>query len=200
MHFSLLDAFFHVATQGSQEAYRLLYNEFLNRARGKINLAADNSLKFTGFSEDLLQFVDELFLNILSDYDSTKGSFAFFADYVLNLRIPSKVAAMVQKRHKTYQVKNENGEDMDIEDFADPHQNSISYEVAMEDFRLRISSPNRYITNDQRMQNKISMMRYAGYKKIEICKMLKISEGTLRKYLKLIKNSDASDDFKLDLK
>ena len=200
MHFSRLDAFFHVASQGSNEAYQLLYNEFLYRARIKINLTADNSLKFTGFSEDFLQFLDELFLGVLNDYDGTKGSFTYFVDYVLNLRIPPKVVAAVQKRNNIYQVKNEVGEDMDIEDFADPNQNSVVYDVAMEDFRHRISSSSRNVSNETRLKNKIAMMRYAGYKKSEICRILKITDGILRKYLKLMSKSGQSDDFNFDLK
>lgn len=200
MHFSRLDAFFHVASQGSNEAYQLLYNEFLYRARIKINQTTSESLKFTGFSEDFLQFIDELFISILNDYDGTKGSFTYFADYVLNLRIPPKVAAAALKRSITYQVKNDEGKDMDIEDFADPNQNTMVYDVAIEDFKHRISSPSRNTSNETRLKNKIAMMRYAGYKKTEICKILKISDGTLRRYLKLMNKSGQSDDFNFDLK
>ena len=190
MHFSRLDAFFHVASQGSHEAYQLLYNEFIYRAKIKVNQIADYSLKFTGFSEDFMQFIDELFFDALNNYESTKGSFTYFADYVLNLRLPPKVMTEMQKRNRAYQVRNEEGEDMDIEDFADPYQMTVSDEVEIEDFRQRISSPSRNISNEKRLQNKIAMMKYAGYKNIEIARSLNMDENTLRKHIKAIKRNE----------
>lgn len=200
MHFSKLDAFFHVASQGSHEAYELLYNEYLYRAKIKINLISDNRLKFTGFNEDFHQVLDEIFLNILNDYDSTKGSFTYFVDYVLNLRLPPKVISELQRRSRNYQVKNEDGEDMDIEDFADPYQSPITTEVAMENFKLRVSSSNKHESNKTRIVNKVIMLKYVGFNNREICECLKITDAHLRKYLEIAKKSKDNEEFKLDLK
>lgn len=200
MHFSKLDAFFHVASQGSREAYQYLYSEFIYRAKIKINQLVNNNLKFTGFSEDFHQYLDELFLDALNDFDGTKGSFTYFIDYVLNLRLPPKVAVEMRKRYKICQLKNENGEYMDIECLEDPNQNSISKDIAIEEFKYRISSPNRNSSNYDRLQNKIAMMKYAGYTKAEILEKLRISDTLFRRCLKQIQNNKDNIDFKLELK
>ena len=200
MHYANLDAFFHVATHGSQEAYAALYKEFVFRAKVKINQVIDDRLKYAGFTDDFSEFIDELFFDIINQYDESKGSFSYFVDYVFNLRIPSKVITEMKKRQKIVQLKSDDDENFDMECLADPDQTSMVKDIAINNFKYKLASPNRNKSPSKRLADKVALLVYAGYSKVEICRYLKITDNDLRQCIKRMKNDQSIEDLKLDLK
>jgi Fic family protein len=83
---------------------------------------------------------------------------------------------------------------------ADPDQQPMHKEIAHNNFKLKISSPNNHKRKDKRIIDKILLLQYAGYKNKEICKHLKMTYAQLRRYLDKMKNDDELINFKIDLK
>ena len=200
MHFSDLDAYFHMATQGDTEAFTTLYNEINEKARKQIRLIK-NSVNFTGNSIDFTELIDRMFFKILNEFDSDRGTFSSFVEFVLSNRFAARVKTVFANNSSTYASLNNAFEDTTpIEALSDPNQVSMRDDIAINQFKYRIASKGRSRSNLQRLRDKIVILQYAGYSNIEICKLLKMSYSQLRTHLIHIKKHEDVINLKLELK
>jgi len=202
MHYRNLDAYFHVASHGDPEAYKILYQEFVCKAKYVIKSTLRNSLNFPVIPEDFSEYIDYLFFKAINEYDPERGSFSWYVDYVVKLRLEKKVQKAIAENQIDYDVFDlENDSDLDaIEFLADPCQKTIVEDLAIADFKLKIASPREYHTRKDKLLNKILLLQYAGYKNAEIARLLGMTINELRSYLKLIQNTKQVVNLKLDLK
>ena len=201
MHCSNLDAYFYMAAQGDKEANQLLYLEFKKRAETVVQITMSKIQNFTVNPVDFSDYIDYLFFRSIREYEMERGSFSNYVDYVLKMRLSAKVQSDVIGYANHY-ILNDNwfNDRTTLESMSDPDQPTLGNEVAVENFKQSISSPGRYLSNTDRLRNKIIMMQYVGYSNTEICKELHITQGTLRGHLEKIKKDERVINFKLEMK
>lgn len=201
MHFSMLDAYFHMAAQGNKEAYDKLYQSFKNQALAVIGYTLKQIGNFTGNPSDFSDYVDILFFRAINEYEADRGSFCNYVDYILNIRVSGKVNNTVYEYLANCVAIKEETEDIKrIETIADPNQQTVASEVVINNFKSRISSPKIYGSAKERTREKVLLLQYAGYNNREICRELKISLGELRGHIKKIQEDGEIINFKLELK
>lgn len=201
MHFSNIDAYFHMAAKGNREAYEKLYFLFTKKANRIIKIILSSNQNYTGIPEDFSEYVDKYFFKTLAEYDSERGSFSHFADYVLSMRFASKIQKAVINELTTYVSLDDEFDGNDpMECIEDPNQINLHTESVIENFKYELASNSKKISNETRIHRRILMMQYAGYTDIEIAKYLKMTPGELRGYIKRIHRSDDMINLKLELK
>ena len=202
MHCQSLDAYFYLATKGDDYAYYKLYEGFVSWCNFAIRSVVQKTSNFQGFSEDFSDIIDNLFFKTIRDHDDEKGSFTFFANYIIKTRLLPKVldvVALIQNKCSDIDpLLNNNHSFEDV--LPDPNQKSIHHEIAINDFKCKISSPNNHKSKDNRVIDKILLLQYAGFKNAEICSYLNCTYSQLRRYLEKIKNDDVLINFKINLK
>ena len=200
MHFSELDAYYHIATQGDSEAFNVLYKEFHHKAKNLVNLIK-NTGNYTGNSVDFDDLIDKIFYRILNEYDPERGTFSAYVEYVLGNRFSANVRSIFITNQATYAPLEEVIEDLPpLETLPDPNQIPMSDDIAINQFKLRISSKGKSRSFSNRMRDRIVILQYAGYKNTEICEILNITYSQLRTHLTYIKNHEDVVNLKLELK
>lgn len=196
-----LDAYFHMAAHGDEGAHQILYNYFKSRANQFIKIALDKMPKYQVNPADFADFVDILYFKILNDYDPNRGSVSNYIEYVLNRRLVPKVQQILIEESEQYTNFNEQREcNEPIETYADPNQKSFLEDIAINDFKLKISSPGNKKSNFKKMRDKILAMSYAGFTIKEICNELNITVSEYRWLLKKMKEDPDIINFKLEMK
>lgn len=201
MHLLNADAYFHLASKGNKEALNTLYDIVIKRAHYIIKSKLRNSPKFSGNPDDFSNLVDKYFFQIINDYDSSRGSFSNYIDFVLETRLSAKVESNLISQAMLYApLGNEEEDSSSLEWFADESETGMPSTIAMNSFKQMISSPSLKMGVEERIHQRIMMLQYAGYKNIEIAKILKITPGELRGHIKRIQEKDEILNLKLDLK
>lgn len=202
MRFSRLDAFYRMASKGDSDAYNKMYSEFSLMCKRAILGTLRNYRKNTGISEDFYEYIDSLFVKIINEYNNSKGSFSTFCEYSVNQKITARISEeILSNKHGHFSLDDIVVEDKSYLDVvADEGILDLRTEVAVENFKYMISSPNRRLTKAQRLRNTLLKYRYLGYKDIEICDLMKITLSQLRNISKKIKEDEEINNFKLELK
>ena len=201
MHFSNLDAYFHMAARGNKEACEKLYQEFKSRAFKIIRIAINQISNLRGNPTDFTELVDDLFFKTINEYDCVRGSFTNYMEYMLNIRLMYKVQNELIEYANLYAIFSDEFEDnTPIECIADPNQPTVASEVAVKNFKSYISSRDRSKTLKDRRKDKILLMTYLGFTQKEICKEMRLTIGELRGYLKKIQEDEDVINFKLEIK
>ena len=187
MHFSKMDAYYYLATQGDSEALSNLYKEFLQKAKQLTSTYLKSCPNYSGNPDDFWVFVDKMFFRMLNEFEPEKGQFCTFLEYVISKRIGGQVITELTNNASTYvDISGDMEGKGGIESVADPNQIPIISDIAMSNFKYQISSKSRSKTKTERMRDKILLLQYSGYSNLEICEYLKITYGQLRTYLKNI--------------
>ncbi|MBR4377937.1 MAG: helix-turn-helix domain-containing protein [Bacilli bacterium] len=201
MHCQTLDAYFYMAAHGNKEAYQKLYAEVKRRAEVTVSITLSQISNLTGNPIDFSDFIDTLFFKMINEYDNDRGSFSNYVDYTFSHRLTSKVQYDGIEYANLIAAFNSSFDDSNtIESFADPNQKIISEEIAVTNFKARISSPDRTKTIYNRTVDRILAMHYLGFSIKEICETLKLSLSQYRSYIKKIKEEDRVINFKLEMK
>ena len=200
MHFSELDAYYHIATQGDSEAFNVLYKEFHNKAKNLVNLIK-NTGNYSGNPGDFDDLIDKTFYRILNEYNPERGTFSAYVEYVLGNRFSINAKSIFITNQATFAPLEEIVEDSTpLESFPDPNQIPMSDDIAINQFKLRISSKGKSRSFSDRIRDRIVILQYAGYKNTEICEILNITYSQLRTHLTYIKNHEDVVNLKLELK
>lgn len=197
-----MDALFYLSAQGDEEAKRWLYLYFRKKA---LKILADLISKYSklpGIYGDFDAIIEENYLIALRDYEYDKGSFSWFTKTLLDKRLEYVI---FDNNSKTYanciSINEELYEGISYEDtIEDRDIRPMNAEIAINNFKYVISSPHKSMTKKDRLKSRILMMRYAGYKDVEICKVLNITIGKFREIAKTFKDDEDLINFKLELK
>ena len=201
MHYKNLDAYYYMASQGDKEAYYELYRAFKKKAHALIRITLNQMSNFTENPVDFSDYIDTLFFRAINEYGKEKGSFTYYIDYILKVRIPGKIQAELVDYANLYaQYEFSSDEAKAIELMADPSQQSMQSEVARSRFKASISSSMRKMSNVEKLRNRILLLQYAGYNNREISRQLNIPLGELRGHLDKIKKDRRVVNLKLEMK
>ena len=202
MHFRNLDAYFHVASHGDPEAYKILYEEFVRKAKYILRTTLKNSYNYPVIPEDFSDYIDSLFFDIINEYDPERGSFSWYVDYVLKVRLDGKVKKAIAENQIDYDIfdLDEDPELDPMELLSDPDQKSIVEDIAISNFKLKLASPKEHRTRKEKLQDKVLLLQYAGCKNAEIARQLNLTINELRGYLKKVKADEKVINLKLELK
>ena len=202
MHLVNLDAYFRLASRGDKEALNVLYKQFKESARIEMLAAKKNSSNLAEIPEDFDDFIDNLFFAILNDYDPDRGSFTWYVSYILQKKFSPKVKKAVIDAQQQTLTKDLIEEELIsfIDNIADPNQLKPSSELAISDFKYKIASPGRHLSKNEKLQQKIMLLQYAGFSNSEICTKLNLTKTMLRYQKSKIKEDDVMLNLKLDLK
>ena len=202
MHFSNMDAYFHLASHGDEQALSLLYKEFVNKAEASIRLLGSNYSKNRIFPEDFCDYIDFLFFKILSEYDNERGSFSRYIEFVLSTRLRTKVMEAIMEDKPVYMNcdDSDDGTINPIEIIKDPNEVPMLSNIVIDNFKATIASPNKNRTNSERTRNKVLMMQIAGYNNSEICRKLNLTPGELRGIIHRMDEDEEMINLKLELK
>ena len=202
MHFCNMDAYYHMAAQGDADALNQLYKDFSNKANIIIRLVISSDGNFAGIPADFYDLVDKVFFKTLAEYDSNRGSFATFVDYVMKKRLGPRVKALLIDKANTYAPL-----DITLEDFspvdaiADPDQLPMRKEIAIDNFKVRISSKNKNRSNLQKLRDRILRYQFEGRSLKEIAETLCLTKSELRTILRKMQEEDVGIiNLKLELK
>ena len=141
-----------------------------------------------------------LFFKLINEYNYDRGSFSNFMEYTFSHRLTSKVQSVAFAYQNQIAAIGSNNDFQTIETLADPTQRTIQEEIALKNFKTRISSPNRNKKLVDRTMDKILAMQYAGLSTKEICERLNLSPARYRNYIKKIQDDDRVINFKLEMK
>lgn len=202
MPFLNMDALFYLSSQGNEEARGWLYFQFRKKA---LKLLAELTTKYSklpGIYGDFEEIIQENYLTSLRDYEYDKGSYSWFTKKLLEKRLEFVI---FDNNSKTYanciSINEELYDGITYEEsIEDRGIRPMNAEIAMNNFKYVISSPKRSQPKKSRLRSRILMMRYAGYKDTEICKILNITIGKLREVTKTFKDDEELLNFKLELK
>lgn len=202
MHFRNLDAYFHVASHGDPEAYKILYEEFVRKAKYILKTTLKNSYNYPVIPDDFSDYIDSLFFDIINEYDPERGSFSWYVDYVLKVRLDGKVKKAIAENQIDYDIfdLDEDPELDPMELLSDPDQKSIVEDIAISNFKLKLASPKEHRTRKEKLQDKVLLLQYAGCKNAEIARQLNLTINELRGYLKKVKADEKVINLKLELK
>lgn len=201
MHFIKLDAYYHLATQGDREALKFLYKDFFNKAKLIAKSCISSYTNYSGNPDDFWVLIDKMFFRMLNDYDSTKGTFASYVEYVSCKKLAAEIASTLALEVSNYAyICTDIEEYFGIENLPDPDQIPMQTDIAMEKFKYVISSKNRNKTNFERIRDKILLLQYSGFSNVEICEHLNITYSQLRTHLKNIQDDRVVINLKMELK
>ena len=201
MSFNILDRLFHMASHGNKEAEAKLYEEFVKQANMVIAGVIKNNTNFRGFSGDFCDIIDELYFKATNQYEGERGSFSTFVNWLFNSRLKNAVLKEIidiKSYTKTFSCDDE--EYNEIENIPDSESLSISNQIALDNFELRISSRDKHNTSKERTKRRVLLLYYAGYSLTEISKILKIPYTTLKRILDAAIDDDNLSNINFDLK
>ena len=196
-----IDSFFHMASHGNKEAFNCLYEEFVRLANNVVKGTIKKASNFRGFSGDFCDLIDDLFFLAINKHEPERGSFSAFANWLFDKRLKDAVLKEIvelQTYSKTYESDDEEVDE--IEDYADPDSLPFTDQIALDDFKLKIASPNMHKSVPDRRRDKILTLFYAGYKRTEISKILKLPYSFVRHTIDDVLNDKDFNNIKLDLK
>ena len=201
MHFCNMDAYYHMATQGDSEAFQNLYLIFVKKAKLIIKHCTSLYKEFHLECIDFTPTIDSVFSDLLNDFDQSKSSFSSYLDFLLDNRLTPTVKNNLFDYVNQYAPNLEwNEKDRDMDLFIDEDLPDIHSSIVVSDFKARMASSNKYKSKPERLKTKVLLLQYAGCKKGEICKALKISYGQLRTILEQFKDDEELINLKLELK
>ena len=201
MHFSKMDAYYHMASQGDPDGFEELYKEFTAKASNLIKIHIRSYQIYTRNPEDFSDIVDKIFFRIINEYDPERGSFSSFVEYIFGVRLAGRVKTMIfELLNLCDGIPQVIDEIVDADAIPDENQTSYQTEIALSSFKLRIATPSSSKTRKERERDRIILLRYAGYNYQEICKIMKIDYNELRYNLELMKNDKEIANLKLELK
>ena len=196
-----MDALFYLVTQGDLNAFSDLRDWFVKKA--KIFLLAElNKLgKDLGIPLDFEEFYDEIFIKIISDYNEERSSFSHYCYYIFEHKLLYYFLTASARNYSNTFSLDETTEfgNSYLEMVEDSNCTSIGSDIAINNFKYQISSPSSE-NNAAKRKNRILMLKYAGYKDTEICKILRITPGVYRNLIKNYQNDEDLVNFKLELK
>ena len=191
-----------MASHGDSEAYDTLFKEFYSRAETLATYSGLKLSKYTGISAEFHEVVEKMFFKILNEYDKDKGTFGHYAEFCLGQRLPQKIAIIVGRW-------NEDDSDIDLDEAERKNAETTSLEYASAEMRrniqfrklkLKIGSPNASVKPKQKLQRKVALMVYAGYRPIEIKQKLHLSESKYRTIIENLKKDEDIINLKLEMK
>ena len=201
MHFCNMDAYYHMATKGDAGAFHELYIIFHKKSKLIIKESIDLYREFSVNSYDFYDLVEETFQQLINDYDSERGSFSTYLEYILSNRFAINVRTILYNYVNMFVPPLEwNGGDRDIDQFCDEDSASIASEITLNSFKQKIASRNKYKTQTTRIHHKIMLLQYAGYKNSEICKILNMTYSQLRTIRSQMQDDEEVINLKLELK
>ena len=201
MHYPKLDAYFHVAAHGNKEAYQKLYAEFKKRAETCIQVTVSQMANFIGNPVDFTDLIDILFFKVINEYDIKRGTFSNYVDYIFSHRLVFKVQEiLISYANQIADVDRMLDDSKAIEALSDPNQRTIPDEIAIKDFKARISSPNKNKKFVERITDKVMTLQYMGFTNKEIRQLLKLTNSQLRTHIERIRNDKKVVNFKLEMK
>ena len=201
MHFSFLDAYFHLASQGDKEAYNLLYQTYCNMAESLIASSGYTIPKNRGFSIEFYDYLDSMFFKTINDYDRSKGTFTTYSDYVLKVRLLPKMYDLIQeKQTSSVLIGVDDAENINAMCATSDNDETMRREISRNEFKMYLCSPTKSVTRAKRLSKRITLLLYAGYTRREICKILGLTEMKLRQQLKKLKKDNDVCNFKLEMK
>ena len=202
MHlYNNLDAYFHLATHGDSKALNLLLEEFNSRLK---DISITNGISEAKYGEFVANFgedIESLFMKMINDFDTSKGSFNVFISYVCKRRMIPAIQKWLFEECNIFTDL-----DLELAELASAQKQigeddvSLRRDMEIKKFRWSIASKSHAMTQDKRLLNKIILLTYAGYKAKEICEKLKISRGKLRHMQEKIKSDSDIMNLKLELK
>lgn len=202
MQYDRIDAYYYFSARGDKEAYSKLYKCFIQRAENQLASVGYSIPNSSENSVDFYEFIDELFIKILNEYEKERSPFSGYVDYVIKTRLVNDYSKLITNwRNKlAYEEFNEVEHSIAANNLlTESELPSIRQDIEVSSFKLRISS-GKFANNKKRFQNKVIMMLYAGYKPKEIEDALKISRGKLRNIMNEIKNDEDVLNLKLEIK
>lgn len=202
MPYPNLDALFYMSSQGDKEAFKTLQKQFERKISYSVYLERFKMVTNSQIPQDFNIFVDDLFVKAVNDYDPNRGSFSWFTKIFLELKISNKInEPSLKNKVEIYSLDNVDDEGRrEIDQISDDSCGSMCSEIAVNNFKYMISSPNNKLNKEERIRNKVLMMKYAGYTDLEISKALKVSLGILRGIIKKYNEDDYVINFKMELK
>lgn len=201
MHTNDIDAFFHMASHGDKEAYKTLYGLFVERANKLVTATIKRNSNFRGFPGDFCGLIDELFLKAINDYETEKGTFSTFVNWLLDRRLRNAVLQeIIEIQAYTKTIDYADIDYDEIETLPDSDSMIITDQIALNDFKLKISTPNVHKTQDERQRDRVLLLNYAGYKMVEISQILNMSYSTVKRILDKAREDEDLYNIKLDLK
>ena len=200
MHFSEINAFFHLASQGDQEAYEQLYWLFVRRAKFIIRSTIELSSNFSGNPYDFSDLIDKLFFEAINNYEAERGQFCVYCDYLISKRLANVVKQTLYD-DQIYRADMEYSDDDQFMDrLADPDSNNMLSEIVIDDFKYKIASPNKHKSKERRIRDKVLMLQLAGYSNKEICQKMNMTYSSLRWLVDKARDDEDLINLKLDLK
>ncbi len=202
MHFTNMDAYFHMASHGDSDAYKLLYSNFLSRAIVVAKMAGLSLTKNPGISAEFQDFVDSLFFKIINEYGREKGLFGHYIEYCLSQRLVPKVSFLIGRlKEEITDWDIEQAELINAELITSEMSNTaIRREVEFNRFKMKIASPNNGFKESTKLKKKVALMIYAGFKAIEIKQKLKLTESRYRTIVEKLKKDEDFINLKLEMK
>ncbi|MBQ0009472.1 MAG: hypothetical protein KBS97_04315 [Firmicutes bacterium] len=138
--------------------------------------------------EDFEDYILDIIVYILANYNSKTKTFDEFATYVLFKRITSKIKDSYLSRSMFVCSLDDLTDDgvPYIELFPDKNIINIPDEISYEELNLKMCSPKNNDTETQRTKKRILVLLKAGYTSAEIKKILNLTEGSYRYILSLV--------------
>lgn len=197
-----MDALFYLSAQGDEEAKRWLYFYFRKKALKILSDLISKYAKLPGIYGDFDAIIEENYLIAIRDYEYDKGSFSWFTKTLLEKRLEYVIFDNNEKAYTNcISIDEELFEGLSFEEtIEDRTTRPMNAQIAINNFKYVISSPHKSMAKKDRLKNKILMLRYAGYKDAEICRVLNITIGKFREIAKTFKDDEDLINFKLELK
>ena len=130
MHFSKLDAYYHLATHGDSEVYDSLYKEFTSKANNLISAIIKNYSFYSGIPADFSDLIDKIFFRVLKEYDMNRSSFSSYVEFVFNTRLANNATSIILDSMNDFKLLDDMFEEQNfIDAAADPNQIPIRGET-----------------------------------------------------------------------
>ena len=202
MHFSAIDAYHHLAAKGDPEAYTKLYLDFTKKARRIIKTAISSFKNYQENPGDFSEIVDIMFFKTLNEYAQERGSFSAFQDLVLTKRLAYKVQLKLINESNMYAPLDQDvDEEFEmIEAIPDPNQIPHMTEAVIKKFKHKIATPNSHRTEEERFRDRALLLLMAGYKNVEIARILNLSLGEFRVKMSKLFDDPEVINLKMELK
>ena len=202
MHFSYLDAYYHLATLGDKGAFDLLYKGVTLRAQTQVEAAGFKLSKHMEISANFEDYVDGLFFKMLNTYEQERGAFTAYVEYVLKTRLLNEVKRLYSIWKADYIDTNFDEAEHAVagENEFNMQEDSIRRQIEVGNFKLRIASGNQNATTKKKKYNKLILMMYAGYDPMEIQKKLNLTKSQYRSMVQKVRKDDDVLNLKFELK
>lgn len=194
-----LDTLFYQASLGDEQALKMLLNKFLIIGN---NVVYKNGPIVTKNYASFRETIYECFMICLKSYNLSDSKFITYSKLVLE-RYINLLVQDIKKEIALGVISLDDcldGERPLIETIEDKTVVAIPDAYSVDQFKLRMSSPLYKNNKNVNLRAKINQLLVLGYKREEICKILKISVGILRYNIRLNKQDKELANLKLELK